>query len=191
MPLDGTEFGSSESNLLSKLGAVERLLISEQQWCKGRLRDKDGRLCLAGAMQAVEAPQLLNSIILRAAKDVSGKRYWRIESFNDKPDTTHEDVLRVLRRARENIIAGIVEGDPGSRFERWAHALRNFCSGRQSAISAARLTPFARQMPGAGAVPPEDVMERSSHHLPIQRDPILGECGLISGKLRVVAGKTI
>ena len=101
MPLDGTEFGSSESNLLSKLGAVERLLISEQQWCKGRLRDKDGRLCLAGAMQAVEAPQLLNSIILRAAKDVSGKRYWRIESFNDKPDTTHEDVLRVLRRARE------------------------------------------------------------------------------------------
>ena len=144
MPLDGTEFGSSESNLLSKLGAVERLLISEQQWCKGRLRDKDGRLCPAGAMQAVEAPQLLNSIILRAAKDVSGKRYWRIESFNDKPDTTHEDVLRVLRRARENIIAGIVEGDPGSRFERWAHALRNFCSGRQSAISAA-LQPTAHR----------------------------------------------
>jgi hypothetical protein len=29
----------------------------------------------------------------------------------------------------------------------------------------------------------------SSHYLSIQRDPILGECVLKSGKLRVVAGK--
>src|SRR5215471_9134437 len=88
MPLDGTEFEAFGNGPLVKLGAVERLLINQNQWCKGRLRDKNGRFCLAGAMQAVEARQLLDPIILRAIREVGGKRYWRIESFNDYPSTT-------------------------------------------------------------------------------------------------------
>jgi hypothetical protein len=108
---------------LAKLGAVERLLITEQQWCKGRLRDKDGRFCLAGAMQAVEARGLLDPIILRAIREVGGKRYWRIESFNDHPSTTHADVLRVLRRARENVIAGVIEDNPRPWHKRWLQTL--------------------------------------------------------------------
>ena len=133
MPLDGTEFGVLENNPLTKLGEVERLLINERQWCKGRLRDQDGRYCLAGAMQAVEARQILEPIILRAAREVGGKRYWRIESFNDNRHTTHADVLRVLRRARENIMAGMIEGNS---HKRWAQMLRIWRSERRTVIPA-------------------------------------------------------
>jgi hypothetical protein len=136
MPLDGTEVGVFEDNSLAKLAEVERLLINEQQWCKGRLRDQDGRYCLVGAMQAVEARQLLEPIILRAAREVGGKRYWRIESFNDNRRTTHADVLRVLRRARQNIITDMIKDNSRPRLGHWAQALRIFCSERRTTISA-------------------------------------------------------
>jgi hypothetical protein len=118
MPFDGTEL--FENRPLAKLGAVERLLATEQQWCKGRLGDAYGRHCLVGAIEAVQARGILDRIILQAAREVSGKRYWRIEFFNDDPRTTHADVLRVLCRARENIIAGMEEG-----YDRPAGWLRN------------------------------------------------------------------
>ncbi len=108
MPLDSMEF--AENPLLVKLGRVERLLANEQQWCKGRLRDVHGRHCLVGAIEAADAWEELPAIILRATREVSGKRYWRIESFNDDPNTTHRDVLLVLRRARQSIIAQMDEG---------------------------------------------------------------------------------
>jgi len=154
MPLDGTELGVLKNHPLAKLGEVERLLINEQRWCKGRLRDQDGRYCLAGAMQAVEARQILEPIILRAAREVGGKRYWRIESFNDNRHTTHADVLRVLRRARENIIAGMIEGNPHPWSKRWGQVLRIWRSERPTAISAtSRLatnrTPFGAEMSAA------------------------------------------
>jgi len=154
MPLDGTEFGVLENNPLTKLGEVERLLINERQWCKGRLRDQDGRYCLTGAMQAVEARHILEPIVLRAAREVGGKRYWRIESFNDNRHTTHADVLRVLRRGRENIIAGMIEGNPHPWYKRCRHVLRIWRRERPTAISAtSRLatnrTPFGAEMSAA------------------------------------------
>ena len=79
--------------------------------------------------------RLLDPIILRAIREVGGKRYWRIESFNDHPSTTHADVLRVLRRARENVIAGMIEGNPRPWHELWLQTLRCLCSERWSAIS--------------------------------------------------------
>ena len=136
MPLDGTELGTLGNTPLAKLGEVERLLISEQRWCKGRLRDKDGRYCLVGALQAVEARQLLEPIILRAAREVGGKHYWRIESFNDNPHTTHADVLRVLRRARENVITSMI--DPRPRYERWVQTLRVLARPRTAITAALR-----------------------------------------------------
>lgn len=137
MPLDGTELGLFGDHPLARLGAVERLLATEQQWCKGRLRDSDGRHCLVGAIQAVEARELLEPIILRAAREVGGKRYWRIEFFNDDPRTTHADVLRVLRRAREDIIAGMIEGEWRPWRERWAQALRALCAGSGTEVYSA------------------------------------------------------
>ena len=121
MPFDGIE--SIGAGQLAKLGAVERLLATEQQWCKGRLRDAQGRHCLVGAIEAVEGRQMLQRVILQAAREVSGKRYWRIEFFNDDPHTTHADVLEVLLRARENIIAGMT-CDTQPLHRRWARALR-------------------------------------------------------------------
>ena len=123
MPFDGIEsYGSVQ---LAKLEAVERLLATEQQWCKGRLRDAQGRHCLVGAIEAVEGRQMLQRVVLHAAREVSGKRYWRIEFFNDDPHTTHTDVLEVLHRARQNIIAGMIY-DPQPWHRRWARALRRF-----------------------------------------------------------------
>jgi len=111
MPLDGTEFALLEDHPLAKLSAVERLLATRQQWCQGKMRDEEGRHCLVGAMEAANARLILEPIVLRAAREVGGKRYWRIEFFNDDPRTTHADVLRVLRRARDNIIRTMIDGD--------------------------------------------------------------------------------
>ena len=123
MPFDGTDL--YDNHPVAKLGAVERLLATEQQWCKGRLRDAYGRHCLVGAIEAVGARQMLQKPILHAAREVSGKRYWRIEFFNDDPRTTHADVLQVLQRARENMIAGMIcDRDPQPWRQRWADALR-------------------------------------------------------------------
>jgi hypothetical protein len=108
MPFDGTDLGFFENRSLTKLGEVERLLATKQLWCKFQLRDRDGRHCLVGAMEAVKARQVLEPIILRAARKVGGKHYWRIEYFNDDPRTSHAGILRVLSLARVNIIANII-----------------------------------------------------------------------------------
>jgi hypothetical protein len=105
------------------------MLATEQQWCKGRLRDAHGRHCLVGAIEAVGGRQVLQKPILQAAREVSGKRYWRIEFFNDDPRTTHADVLQVLRRTRENMIAGMLGSyDRQPRHQRWLRALRSLCA---------------------------------------------------------------
>ena len=107
MPLDCLSF--SENPLLAKLGRVERLLATERQWCKGKLHDGDGRYCLVGAIEATDGWPEVARVILRAVREVSGRRYWRIESFNDDPRTTHADVLAVLRQARKSIIASMAD----------------------------------------------------------------------------------
>jgi len=136
MPFDGIELSGTEQ--LVKLGAVERMLATEQRWCKGRLRDAHGRHCLVGAIEAVEGRQMLQRVILHAAREVSGKRYWRIEFFNDDPHTTHADVLETLHRARENIIAGMI-CDPQPWHRRWAGALRTLFSPKPDAGAALRV----------------------------------------------------
>ena len=128
MPLDGTDLGLFGDRRLEKLSAVESLLATEQQWCKGHVRDSHGRHCLIGAMLAVEARHILGPIILRAARQIGGKYYWRVEYFNDDPSTDHADVLRVLQLARENMIAEMIQGDQRRPWrDRFAQALRALC----------------------------------------------------------------
>jgi hypothetical protein len=81
---------------------------------------------------------MLQRVILHAAREVSGKRYWRIEFFNDDPHTTHADVLETLQRARENIIAGMI-CDPQPWYRRWAGALRTVFSPKPDAGAALRV----------------------------------------------------
>ncbi len=148
MPLDGSELEFVEDKRLVKLNAVEKLLAAPEQWCKGKLRSDDGRRCLLGAMQAVEARQLLEPIILQAASEVSRRRCWRVEFFNDDPRTTHADVLRVLNRARERVLDGLGDRErPRSWSERLVRRLRQLVTGaRYPTAPIAVLNP--RQPPG-------------------------------------------
>lgn len=156
MPLDGSDLGLFANHPLAKLGAVESLLASAHQWCKGKMRDSDGRHCLVGAIQAVEARQILEPIILRAARQIGGKRYWRIEYFNDDPLTTHADVLRVLRLARDKIIAEMIEPDQRRPWrDRLAQALRALCSG--SVAEACTALSFGPCGPGSPIVAPSSL----------------------------------
>jgi hypothetical protein len=175
MPFDG--INGFNDHPIVKLAAVERLLATEQQWCKGRLRDAHGRHCLVGAIEAVGGRQVLQKPILQAAREVSGKRYWRIEFFNDDPRTTHADVLQVLRHTRESMIAGLIgEGLREPRRLRWACALRALCMGGggtagapASRDSGIRLSFSNPAMPRNDA----DARRHSDGDLPKQRAEVL------------------
>src|SRR5437660_11683889 len=99
MPFDGAGFGYNES--LQKLDTVIDLLETPDKWCKGALRSHDGRYCIRGAVRAVGGGEALEPVILQAIGEVAGKRFCRIESFNDHPNTSHAQILAVLTRARE------------------------------------------------------------------------------------------
>ena len=104
MPFDGVEFVSNPS--LQKIDAVIDLLATPDKWCKGALRSHDGRYCIRGAVRAVDAADQLEPAILRAIGEVAGRRFRRIESFNDHPNTSHEQVVAMLSRARDNLTTG-------------------------------------------------------------------------------------
>jgi hypothetical protein len=104
MPFDGLGYIAGERR--EKIDAVIDLMASPDRWCKGALRSVDGRYCLRGAILAENAAALLEAPILQAICEVSGRRYRRIESFNDDPQTDYPMIAAVLLRARSNIIAG-------------------------------------------------------------------------------------
>lgn len=161
MPFDGTDLGLFGNHPLARLGAVESLLASEQHWCKGKLRDSAGRHCLLGAMQVAGARQVLEPIILRAVREVSGKYYWRIERFNDDPRTTHADILRTLRPALENVIAEMIGGDRRRpRREGFAQALRALCSG--SVARACIVLRYEQHEPGPRTAGPPSLPDRQA-----------------------------
>lgn len=123
MPFDGAEFG--RMMIVEKIDRVTELLGREDRWCKGALRSSDGRRCLAGAMLEAEARTLLTPVLLQAIRETTGSRYRRIEVFNDAPSTTHEQLLAVLHRARENALLGRPDTTSGrarlkSAWGRWS-----------------------------------------------------------------------
>ena len=107
MPFDGVGYVSSEP--LRKIDAVLDLLSTPDKWCKGALRSHDGRYCIRGAVMSVGATDQLEPAILQAIGEVAGHRFRRIESFNDYPNTTHEQVVSVLQRARDNMAGGVAQ----------------------------------------------------------------------------------
>ena len=107
MPFDGVGFVVDES--VDKLDSVIDLLGTPDRWCKGALRSHDGRYCIRGAIRAVNGAELLEPAILQAIGEVAGRRFRRIESFNDYPNTTHEQVVSVLQRARDNMAGGVAQ----------------------------------------------------------------------------------
>ena len=133
MPFDGVGFIGNES--VRKIDEVIDLLATPDKWCKGALRSHDGRYCIRGAVRAVDAADVLEPTILDAIGEVAGKRFRRIESFNDHPNTSHEQVMAVLIRARDTLGAaktGVVAepvGRPASRLAAWRGAVCGWFSG--------------------------------------------------------------
>jgi hypothetical protein len=84
MPLDGTGL-NCDPELLGKIDKVIDLLSREEFWCKQQLRSYDGRRCMLGAMMAADAALVLKRPVLHAVKQLTGRDYLRIESFNDHP----------------------------------------------------------------------------------------------------------
>lgn len=134
MPFDGVGFVSDKS--LRHIDAVIDRLSTPEKWCKGALRSHDGRYCIRGAVRAVGAADVLEPVILQAIGEVAGKRFCRIESFNDHPNTSHAQVLAVLNRARDSIILGDA-APPSSPLDQtrpsllasWRSALRHCFAG--------------------------------------------------------------
>jgi len=129
MPFDGAGFVSDDP--LYKIDEVIDLLSTPDKWCKGALRSHDGRYCIRGAVRAVDAANALEPAILQAISEVAGRRFRRIESFNDHPNTSHDQVVAVLNRARARIAAGPivtpqVAETPGSRLAVWRGALHGW-----------------------------------------------------------------
>jgi hypothetical protein len=105
MPFDGLS-NERQQYLLDKLDAVSDLLSSEQKWCKRILRTPDGGRCLLGALIDANARWLLYRPIVVAAREVTGKSYHRVESFNDDFITSFAEVQAVFARVRVTLIAG-------------------------------------------------------------------------------------
>ena len=116
MPFDGTGY-EGRVEALEKMDKVIDFLSDQQHWCRKQLQTLDGRRCILGAMNAADATHVLKAPILRAIKRVTGRDYPRIEMFNDHPLTTHALVVRVLHRARENVLDDLA-GRLAAR-ERW------------------------------------------------------------------------
>jgi hypothetical protein len=104
MPFDGVGLGLDER--VGKIDKVIDLLATPDKWCKGTLKTHDGRRCIRGAIMAVDGVGTLQPVVLRAINEVTGRHYRRIESFNDHPDTDHVQVVEVLARARDDLVAG-------------------------------------------------------------------------------------
>lgn len=103
MPLDDTGFGR-RMEALEKIDQVIDLLASEDRWCKHQLVTDDGRRCIMGGLQAVHGTTVLVPPIRLAIRQVTGRNFRRIESFNDDDTTTHTLVVTVLHQARNNIL---------------------------------------------------------------------------------------
>jgi hypothetical protein len=134
MPFDGVGFTPNQP--LQKIDAVIDLLSTPDKWCKGALRSHDGRYCIRGAVRAVDGVELIEPAILQAIGDVAGKRFRRIEAFNDHPNTSHAQVLSVLQRSREQIAtrgsagpATPIVQNPASRLASWRGTLVSWFAG--------------------------------------------------------------
>jgi hypothetical protein len=114
MPFDADRH-DKQGDVLEKLDRVLALLSTEDRWCKF-LAESSGRRCLWGAMWAEDAVTVLESPILDAIRQVTGRPYQGIDMFNDHPATTHATVLKVLHQARENIRTA--ELSPALRYRR-------------------------------------------------------------------------
>jgi hypothetical protein len=103
MPFDGFE---TPFSYLPKLDQVIDLIEAPNQWIKHTYRSPWGGYCLKEALNMVGVAEVFEPAILKVAARKAEREFCCIESFNDSPQTTHADVLAVLRTVRADIIGG-------------------------------------------------------------------------------------
>ena len=89
--------------LFNNLCAIEETLIS-RGWCQDRIIDDAGRVCIMGAVVNV-VPYDKDWCILVEAIESAIPTALPVTGFNDDPATTFDDVLGVIRKAREALVA--------------------------------------------------------------------------------------
>jgi hypothetical protein len=101
MPFDGV---ATPFTNLAKFDEVIDLLETPNRWVKHTYRNRDDQYCLLGALNTVGVTKLFERVILRSISEmVEDKEFCCIESFNDHPETLHQDVVAVLYRARRHV----------------------------------------------------------------------------------------
>lgn len=105
MPFDALP-DRRQTYLLQKLATVSDMLSAEQKWCKDRLHGPNGSRCLVAALYDARARLVLYQPILRAVREVTGIRYYRLNHFNDAGGTRFGTVQAVLDQARLDIAMG-------------------------------------------------------------------------------------
>ena len=89
--------------------AMRELLSDPKRWCKGAYaRDASGKPtentktacshCLSGALHSVDGA---TEAVVWAIAGALPRGYHNVPAFNDAPETTHSDILRVLDAAIE------------------------------------------------------------------------------------------
>jgi hypothetical protein len=113
MPFDSAPEIKEELRVLDRM---REILAMPDKWCKGNVRDGDA-VCVAGALYVADgsepdAPLIVTTLSLAAMKSWGALvRTSRDDSglfpaeFNDDPRTTHSDILSLIDRAREKIVA--------------------------------------------------------------------------------------
>jgi len=124
MPFDGAGFVSPD-NRLNQLEIVIDLIGAPEKWCKGRPRTRDGRFCIYGALVQVNARNL-TPVILQAIHEVTNRRYYCVEVFNDDIGTTHALVLRVLTCARDHLGRASIQGHSLPQAASWRVRLQEW-----------------------------------------------------------------
>lgn len=129
MPFDGFAKANPE---LDHIGRIIDLIDAPGKWCKGALRSHDGRYCIKGAIRhtatALDHTEAMEGRVLLAIHQMGHKKYRRVESFNDHPTRTHDEVIAVLEYVQADI-AGLLPPAPPPPPSIWTRAtsyLRSF-----------------------------------------------------------------
>jgi hypothetical protein len=101
MPFDVAGFGVDDRVL--QIDNVIQLIGAPDKWVKGKRRTGAGRFCVTGALVELNAANL-RPVIMDAMNKVTRRRYGSVEAFNDDVETSHSMLIRVLQRARGDLI---------------------------------------------------------------------------------------
>lgn len=82
--------------------AAKALIDTPEKWLKGKLANADGCFCAAGALKYAAgygAGEVWDSPEYRAVRGGIPDTKQEIPSFNDRPSTTHADIMALFDRA--------------------------------------------------------------------------------------------